>query len=246
MTVSPVRPEKVVLLAAGMGTRLGELGGGLPKALFVVAGRTLLDRALDFAEALGAAERIVVGGFRFDLVAAHLERTPRTGLRLLENRDYRLGNLRTLEVALPHVDGAFHLMNIDHIYPAAVAARILGLPGDAVTAMVDHDRALGDDDMKVKLDARGHLAAIAKTLGDFERGYVGMTYVPAARLDRYRAAVAETARRRGDSANVEAVLQTLADTGEPVAMGDISGIGWHEVDNAEDLARYLAAARPRS
>ena len=244
MTLSGVRPDKVVLLAAGMGTRLGALGGGLPKALFEVAGRTLLDRALDFAEELGAAERIVVGGFRFDLVAAHLAEHPRAGLRLLENPDYRLGNLRTLTVALPSVDGAFHLMNIDHIYPAAVAARILGLPGEDITAMVDHDRSLGDDDMKVKLDGQGHVAAIAKTLTDFDVGYVGMTYVPAQHLERYRAAVAETGRTRGDAANVEGVLQTLADARHPVAVGDISGIGWHEVDNAEDLARYLASTRP--
>jgi L-glutamine-phosphate cytidylyltransferase len=240
----PIRPRQVVLLAAGMGTRLGELGGGLPKALFEVAGRKLLDRALEFAEHLGAGERVVVGGFRFDLVAAHLAGRP---LRLLENRDYRIGNLRTLETALPAIDGAFHLMNIDHIYPPAVAQRILEQPGEDITAFCDFDRPLGDDDMKVKLDANRRVASIAKTLREWDCGYVGMTYVPAARLPRYRDAVFATRADKGDPANVEQVLQRLADDGEPVAIGDISGLGWYEVDNAEDLAKAEAglAARRR-
>ena len=238
----PIRPRQVVLLAAGMGTRLGELGGGLPKALFEVSGRKLLDRALDFAEHLGADERLVVGGFRFDLVSAHLA-AGRAALRLLENRDYRIGNLRTLETALPHVTGSFHLMNIDHIYPPAVAARILEQPGDEITAFCDFDRPLGDDDMKVKLDPSRRVSSIAKTLRAWDCGYVGMTYVPAAKLPRYRDAVAATRAEKGDPANVEQVLQRLADEGEPVSIGDISGIGWFEVDNAEDLARAEAGLK---
>lgn len=234
-------PGQVVLLAAGMGTRLGDLGGGLPKALFDAAGSKLIDWALDFAERLGARERIVVGGSRYDLLAAHLAAAPRAGLHLVENTNYRAGNLFTLETALPRVDGAFHLMNIDHVYPAAVAERLRAQPGDEITAFVDFDRPLGDDDMKVELDADRCVHNISKKLGSWDCGYVGMTYVPAARLARYRAAVAEVRAQVGDAANVEQVLQHLADAGEPVTVGDISGIGWYELDTPEDVAKALPA-----
>jgi len=239
----PFAPAQVVLLAAGMGTRLGELGGGLPKALFDAAGRKLLDRALDHAERLGAGERVVVGGFRFDLVSAHLAAAGRPALRLVENPRFRAGNLLTLEAALPHVAGAFLLMNIDHVYPPAVAERMRGVPGEEITAFCDFDRPLGADDMKVALDARRRVARIAKQLDRWDCGYVGMTYVPAARLERYRAAVAATRAAAGDPAAVEQVLQRLADEGEPVAIGDISGIGWHELDTPEDVARALPRLR---
>lgn len=245
----PIEPSQVVLLAAGMGTRLGDLNGGLPKALFDAAGKKLLDRALDFAELLGARERLVVGGFRFDLVQAHLAPQARVAMRLLENARYTLGNLYTLETALPEIDGAFHLMNIDHVYPRAVADRIRAQPGERITAFVDFDRPLGDDDMKVALvdpDAPAgerRIAKIHKKLTSWHCGYVGMTFVPAAQLARYREAVAAVRRDVGDSANVEAVLQRLADDGEAVAIGDISGIGWHELDTPEDVAKALPALK---
>lgn len=235
-----IQPQQVVLLAAGMGTRLGELGGGLPKAMFDAGGHKLIDRAVAFAGRLGAAQRLVVGGFRFELVSQHLAASaPPADLRVLENTNYRAGNLFTLEVALPHIAGAFHLMNIDHVYPPAVAQRILEQPGEHITAFVDFDRTLTDDDMKVGLDQRRCIARISKKLPEWDCGYVGMTYVPAARLARYKQAVAEVRATVGDAANVEQVLQLLADQGEPVAIGDISGIGWHELDTPEDVARAL-------
>ena len=236
-----VAPGQVVLLAAGMGTRLGELGGGLPKALFDAAGVKLIDWALDFAERLGARERIVVGGSGHERLAAHLATTPRAGLSLVENPSFRAGNLMTLEAALPRVNSAFHLMNIDHVYPAAVADRILAQPGEQITAFVDFDRPLGDDDMKVTLDGERRVHQISKKLARWDCGYVGMTYVPAARLATYLAAVAAVRAQVGDPANVEQVIQHLADAGEPVAIGDISGIGWYELDTPEDVARALPA-----
>ncbi|MCE9577575.1 MAG: NTP transferase domain-containing protein [Deltaproteobacteria bacterium] len=237
----PAAPGQIVLLAAGMGTRLGDLNGGLPKAMFEAGGAYLIDRALDFAQLLGASERIVVGGFRHDLVAGHLAKQARPALRIVENTHYRIGNLMTLETALPHVRGGFLLMNIDHVYPSAVAQRILAQPGEHITAFVDFDRPLGADDMKVGLDAHRHVQKISKQLPTWDCGYVGMTYVPAARLARYVEAVAAVRATVGDPANVEGVLQRLADDGEPVAIGDISGIGWHELDTPEDVARALPA-----
>lgn len=237
----PAHPQQVVLLAAGMGTRLGELGGGLPKAMFDAGGHRLIDRAIGFAGRLGAGERLVVGGFRFDMVAEHLATRAPADLVLLENTNYRAGNLFTLEVALPRITGAFLLMNIDHVYPAAVAQRIREQPGEHITAFADFDRTLTDDDMKVGLDERRCIARISKKLPTWDCGYVGMTYVPEAKLARYRQAVAEVRQTVGDAANVEQVLQLLADQGEPVAIGDISGIGWHELDTPEDVARALPA-----
>lgn len=238
-----IAPGQVVLLAAGMGTRLGELGHGLPKAMFDAGGRALIDRALDFAELLGADERIVVGGFRHDLVSAHLAGSGRAALVVVENPEYRIGNLRTLETALPRISGGFLLMNIDHVYPAAVAERIRAQPGAEITAFVDFDRPLGADDMKVELTGERRIARISKQLAHWSCGYVGMTFVPEARLPRYRAAIAAVRAQIGDPANVEHVLQRLADDGEPVEIGDISGIGWHELDTPEDVERALPALR---
>ena len=56
-TAASDRPRAAVILAAGQGTRMKS---PTPKVLHKIAGRALLDHAIDAAEALGCA-RIIVG-----------------------------------------------------------------------------------------------------------------------------------------------------------------------------------------
>ena len=170
---------QVALLAAGLGSRLGALTERLPKALIEVAGEPLLAYAVRFAQAAGAEEIVVVGGFSFPLVADLVARR-RLPVTLVENRDFRDGNLISLFTARPRLRGEFLIMNVDHIYRPAIAA-LAQAPAQEVTAFIDRDRTLGDDDMKVERDGEGRVRRIAKTLTHWDCGYVGMTKVPAAR-----------------------------------------------------------------
>lgn len=223
---------QVVLMAAGLGSRLGALTARQPKALIQVAGRSLLAHAVRFARRLEPAEIIVVGGFGYPQVAAEAGALG-TGIRLVENANFRQGNLLSLLCARPFVVGDFLLMNVDHIYRPAVAARVAA-PADDVTAFIDVDRTLGADDMKVLRDAAGRVHAIAKTLAEFDAGYVGMTRVPAAALDRYWATADAVLAKDGRTVHVERILAALAASERPPQCRDISGIGWLEVDLAEE------------
>ena len=64
-------PLAVVILAAGQGTRMRS---PMPKVLHRLAGRTLLDRAIDAAEGLGAERIIVVAGAHSPAVVEHARR----------------------------------------------------------------------------------------------------------------------------------------------------------------------------
>jgi len=231
---------QVVLLAAGLGSRLGELTERLPKALITVGGETLLARAVKFAERLQPSELIVVGGFGFTGVVSEVERLrPQVGapMHLVHNEKFRDGNLISLLAARPHVREDFLLMNVDHVYRPGIAD-VVAPPADEVTAFVDHDRVLGADDMKVERDERGLVRAIAKTLTTFDCGYVGMTRVPTAALPRYWAAAETVLAEAGRATHVERILAHLATSPHPPACRDISGIGWLEVDvrDERDLA----------
>jgi choline kinase len=242
---------QVALLAAGLGSRLGVLTERLPKALIPVAGEPLLGHALRFAERLAPSEIVVVGGFGFAEVRAalgELARARTTPVRLVDNPRFREGNLLSLMAARPHLGGEFLLMNVDHVYRPGVAARVAA-PVDWVTAFIDVDRPLGADDMKVARDPEGRVSAIAKTLGTFDAGYVGMTRVPQAAAERYWAAADAVLGREGSAIHVERVLAELAAAGssaERPRCRDVSGIGWLEVDLAEerDLAERTIRAAP--
>jgi len=230
-----------VLLAAGLGSRLGGLTASLPKALIPVGGKPLLAYAVAFARAAGAQSIVVVGGYEFDKVAAEVAARD-LEVRLVQNRAFRDGNLVSLMTARAALDPAREtlLMNIDHIYRPAIAA-LAAAPATEITAFVDTDRELGADDMKVERDGGGRVRRISKTLARWDAGYVGMTKVPVSAAARYWVEVDAALAAEGRAIHVERVLARLADGGAPPACRDISGHGWLEVDLPEERDRAEAA-----
>ncbi len=233
----------VVLLAAGLGSRLGSLTRDLPKALIEVGGRSLLLHALSFARRLRPSRIVVVGGFCFPLLRLALAEfrggdTP--PIELVENTHFRDGNLVSLLTAKPLVSEGFLVMNVDHIYRPSIAAVVAPEVAE-VTAFIDTDRKLGDDDMKVERGGDGRVVAIAKTLAKFDCGYVGMTRVPGALLERYFLEADRALAEEGPAIHVERILARLAKTVAAPSCRDISGHGWLEVDTP--VERAAAEAR---
>jgi choline kinase len=233
-----------VLLAAGLGSRLGALTRELPKALIPVGGKPLLAHALGFAARLAPSRIVVVGGFCFPQVKDTLQRwSAGLPVELIENTQFRDGNLVSLLTAKPLISEGFLVMNVDHIYRPAIAA-VVAPEVSRVTAFIDTDRTLGDDDMKVERGADGRVLAIAKTLTKFDCGYVGMTRVPTAMLGRYWNEADRALAEEGRAIHVERILGRLAKTADAPECRDISGHGWLEVDTPDERAgaeRALAA-----
>jgi MurNAc alpha-1-phosphate uridylyltransferase len=69
-------PKACMILAAGFGTRMGALTAERPKPLIEVAGRRLIDHALDHARLAGAGPIVVNGHYRAEQIAAHLADLP--------------------------------------------------------------------------------------------------------------------------------------------------------------------------
>jgi choline kinase len=228
---------QVLIMAAGLGSRLKDLTVATPKALIEVEGRPLIDYALAFAAATGAQRRIVVGGFCHADVAARVASVAPDAV-IVENTEYKKGNLLSMLAGKGALaDGGFLLMNTDHVYKPTIAALVGGVCASAAetTAFCDFDRTLGADDMKVQLDDQRRVAAMAKPLPAWDCGYVGMTCVPAARRGDYFAAAERVLRDKGDASHAEAVLVELARTQPPV-IADISGHGWLEIDEPHERA----------
>jgi choline kinase len=224
---------QAVILAAGLGNRLGDLTSGRPKALVPVAGRELILRTLDFVDHPAITERLVVTGYEGERLRDFLADHCPAALTV-HNPHYRDGSIRTIETALDHISGDFLLMNVDHIYPRRMLDRILE-KASGIAAICDFDRELVADDMKVKLTAEGKLWRIRKTLTDYDGGYIGMTSCAGDCLEHYKDNVLAARKAEGDAAAVEMALATLADCNKTINICDVSGMGWLEVDTQDDL-----------
>lgn len=71
-----MRTFPLMVFAAGKGTRMGALTANRPKPLIEVAGKPLIDHALDIAKTAGAAPIVVNTHYLGDQIVAHLAGRP--------------------------------------------------------------------------------------------------------------------------------------------------------------------------
>ncbi|MGH0240957.1 NTP transferase domain-containing protein (plasmid) [Sinorhizobium meliloti] len=94
--------SEAIILAAGMGRRLGHLTANRPKALIEVAGEPLVSRLLSQMQRAGVSNVTVVVGFLGDEVIAHVRSTSGAmNIDIVENPRYRSeNNITSLGLAL--------------------------------------------------------------------------------------------------------------------------------------------------
>lgn len=222
-----------IILTAGTGSRLGAATSDRPKGMVEVNGRPMLDYNIRFLKEVGVTKIIAVAGFNSEKVKKYLAEK-HSDVAAAENFDYLKGNLFSLKSALKDVSGSFLVCNADHLYKLPIA-QVVRKQCAGITAFCDFDRKLQDDDMKVLLDSQKNLVQISKSLQKFDAGYVGLTFCEEQEREAYNRAFDAVAKKFGEKAVVEQVLGELALEGSKVAIGDISGFGWLEVDFPHEL-----------
>ncbi len=125
--MSRVKIACAMVLAAGLGKRMRPLTDDLPKPLVVLAGRTLLDRALDRLAAAGVGQIVVNSHYRADMIAAHL--AGRADITL-SPEEVLLETGGGVQAALPHLGtGPFFVVNSDAVWrdgPTPALERLAG------------------------------------------------------------------------------------------------------------------------
>lgn len=235
---------QVVLLAAGMGLRLGHLTRATPKALIALNGQALIDYTLAYLLSnKRVSEVLVVGGFGFDRLESHLTgRYSAFGdrLRLVYNGDFTKGNISTLGAALPYLEEDFLICNVDHLFQQDTWTFILQERPN-INLFCDFFRDFEPDEMKVLLDEERKFFDISKKLTNYDCAYVGLTYIPKSDLNHYNEAFNRTCHEIGDEAVVENVLPYLSRLKRNIQIVPFDRFNWYEVDTRQDLAKAEAA-----
>ena len=238
-----------MVLAAGAGRRLEPLTKDLPKTLLPVDGdRTILDVALANLREAGMEEVVVITGFashRIEERKSDLESAHDVRLELVFNdKALEWNNAYSLWCARDHFDQGVLLCNGDTVHPASVEHRLLEARGDDdLVLAVDDEKTLGEEEMKVHLDADGYLDRINKALdpATAQGEYIGVTLIEPAAAGPLADAL-EAVWRRDPDLYYEDGFQEFADRGGRVGAAPIGAVEWVEVDNHADwaLAREVA------
>jgi len=152
-----------VILAAGMAKRLRPLTDTKPKCLLKVGDRTLLERTVNAMCMAGIQEFLVVTGYRGEMIRDFL--TSHFSLltfHFLDNTDYEHNNnIYSLWMACQKVRGSeFLLMDSDILCDPAAIVRIAQ---EQTSALAVNRHELGEEEMKVVVDADSRITEISKT-----------------------------------------------------------------------------------
>jgi len=113
----PVQPDKAMVLAAGLWVRMRPLTDRMPKPLVRVAGRTLLDHALDKLAAAGVAEAVVNVHYLAEQIIEHTAARHQPRIVISDERTQLLGTGGGVVKALPKLGpGPFFHVNADTLW----------------------------------------------------------------------------------------------------------------------------------
>jgi MurNAc alpha-1-phosphate uridylyltransferase len=106
-----------MILGAGLGTRMRPLTDLVPKPLVRLAGRALIDHALDRLETAGIERAVVNVHYRADQIEAHLKSRKRPKILISDERARLLDTGGGIVKALPLLGpGAFVIHNSDTVW----------------------------------------------------------------------------------------------------------------------------------
>jgi len=142
-------PSVAMILAAGLGTRMRPLTDTCPKPLLPVAGRPMIDLALDHAVAAGVRRAVVNLHHLGDMIRAHLAGRVRPEILFSDEQPQVLETGGGIVQALPLLGAApFYVVNSDAIWGGpnpldALAGAWEPARMDALLLLVPRARARG-------------------------------------------------------------------------------------------------------
>jgi choline kinase len=240
---------RVIVIGAGRGRRLMPTTADAPKCYAEVAGRRLLDWALDAFRQNDLTEICFIGGYRIERVR---EDYPQFTFR--HNADWENNNiLASLFCAEDLMDQPFICCYSDILFTADIIARLAGSPADMAlgvdTAWMTRYENRTDhppDDAEKVTASGGRVTRVHRAIPPEEAygEYIGVAKFSAAgarRLrDFYQQARQEFAGRPWREAAVFEkaykilLFQEMIERGEPFAHVDTPG-GYIEVDTQQDF-----------
>jgi histidinol-phosphate/aromatic aminotransferase/cobyric acid decarboxylase-like protein/choline kinase len=235
---------QAIILAAGMGKRLGELTKENTKCMIKVNGITLIDRTLEQFSCLNLNKIVIVIGYKGDKVKNHVGNNYKgTPIQYIYNPVYdKTNNIYSLSLAKDELEkDDTILIESDLIFEPTILDKILQDPSPNVALVAKYESWM--DGTVVALDENNVITNfVSKKLMDFDRkeeyyktvniykfsrSFSSTYYIPF--LEAYIKAI-------GKNEYYEQVLRVIAllDMPELKAL-PLADEKWYEIDDAQDL-----------
>ena len=123
---------KAIILAAGVGSRMGKYTNSLPKGMIKINGKTLIERQIQVLEAVGINNIVIVTGYNSEMINYK-------GVNYYHNKNYQNTNMiESLMCAKSEFDQDLIITYADLIYTEDLMRRLID-NNQSVSVCVDSD-----------------------------------------------------------------------------------------------------------
>ena len=214
---------KAIILAAGVGSRLGN---SLPKALTVLPnGKTILRNQIEILRKLGIKEIVVVVGFKKELI---MEENPDV-VFVYNPQFHRTNTAKSLQIAfeLVNVDDVLWI-NGDVFFEERVIKEVIARKGNVIAV---NKSVCGEEEVKYKTDGNRNVTEISKKVINGEGEAIGINKVCKGNFEEFVACLVDC---RANDYFEKAIEYAIA-KGVVFKIADISHLKCREIDFKKDL-----------
>lgn len=234
---------KVVIIAAGMGSRLWGETDRRPKTLLPFGNGTILSTIIGSFRSIGLDEFVITVGFNAALVVEHVRGQNSYGCRIsfVENPEWERGNGLSVLAAAGELDDAPFLLSMsDHVVTPGALELIHSHPSPANLLLVD--RQVGrvfdiDDATKVQLRDSA-IIGIGKDLPRYDALDCGVFRLTSRFMEAVRAESA--AGREG----ISDAVRRLAAAGDMEAVFMLEDHRWNDLDTPGAYRHAVSGLSP--
>lgn len=233
---------EVVILAAGMGRRLGNVS----KPLLEFNGQTLIERTISNLSALGLENVTIVTGFEEEAVRETVADRCETDVRFVSNPDYDgSGSGDSLRRAADTLSGSpTVVMDADILYDPAILHHLLNGPSENV-ALVDPRSSFTGEEVSVFAED-GLVFGLGKDMRDpdaYAGEALGMYRFSTEASETLARELEEAVEREGKEVEHEVVFESIL-SDVTIRPREIPSVPWIEIDTEEDLERARTEVHP--
>jgi CDP-L-myo-inositol myo-inositolphosphotransferase len=213
---------RAVVLAAGLGTRMGKLTEEIPKGLLKIAGREIVYRSMKILENLGVKEFIVITNPKYKEKYEEFLKREGFNYKIVLNNHPERGNGYSLYLAKDYVDGKFALIMSDHIYEEEFLKEAIKKEG----LIIDKEGKYIDADEATKvLVENGRVKDIGKKLKNWD-GFDTGFFILTPEIFKY----AEEVVKEKELVELSEIVKRAK-----LKVSEVSGYFWMDVDTQEEM-----------
>lgn len=234
---------KAIILAAGIGNRLGESSANKPKSLLEFEGKSLLKRHIDILIDNQIEELTIVTGYQSEMIETHLQDSA-LPINFIYNDRFTEGSIISLNCAkeILFSEPEFILMDADVLYSSEMVKRLVNTDIENCL-LLDRNFIPGDEPVKICVDKNGSINEFRKKVADdlefdIQGESVGFfkfnKLIGASLLGRINHYLS---KGENDTPYEEAIRDLIKTYPEQFGYEDVTGVPWIEIDFPEDIER---------